>query len=184
MTTWTSTPSPIGELLLLADDDGRVTGCYVEAERGAPAPEDTWRRDPGPSRRAAEQLEAYFDGERTTFDLELAPSGTDFQLEVWQRLSEIPYGETVSYREIAEQVGRPHASRAVGQANGRNPISIIVPCHRVIAADGTLGGYGWGLPRKRWLLDLERKISCSGGPAADSPRAAAAGRVGGGPGRP
>jgi len=158
-TSWTVTPSPIGELLLLADDEGRVTGCYVDAERGAPETSAVWRRDPAPSREAAEQLEAYFEGERTTFDLPLAPHGTPFQLEVWRRLYEIPYAETVSYREIAEQVGRPDASRAVGQANGRNPISIIVPCHRVIAADGTLGGYGWGLPRKRWLLDHELRVA-------------------------
>jgi methylated-DNA-[protein]-cysteine S-methyltransferase len=158
-TSWTVTPSPIGELLLLADDEGHVTGCYVDAERGAPETSAAWRRDPGPSRLAAEQLDAYFEGERTSFDLPIAPSGTAFQLEVWRRLSEIPYAETVSYREIAEQVGRPDASRAVGQANGRNPISIIVPCHRVIAADGTLGGYGWGLPRKRWLLDHELRVA-------------------------
>jgi len=157
--TWTLTPSPLGELLLLADDEGRVTGLYVDAERGAPAPDGSWRRDPGPSREATEQLDAYFDGERTSFDLPLAPDGTAFQLEVWACLSAIPYAETVSYRDIAEQVGRPHASRAVGQANGRNPISIIVPCHRVIAADGTLGGYGWGLPRKRWLLDHEQRVA-------------------------
>ncbi|HVN52537.1 MAG TPA: methylated-DNA--[protein]-cysteine S-methyltransferase [Acidimicrobiales bacterium] len=182
MTTWMLTPSPIGELLLLADDDGRVTGCYVDAERGAPAPDPAWRHDAGPSRRAAEQLEAYFEGERTSFELDLAPAGTAFQLEVWARLSDIPYGETVSYRDIAEQVGRPQASRAVGQANGRNPISIIVPCHRVVAADGTLGGYGWGLPRKRWLLDHERKICCSGGPVADPSRPADARRAVGGPG--
>jgi methylated-DNA-[protein]-cysteine S-methyltransferase len=158
-TTWALTPSPIGELLLLADDEGRVTGLYVDHEAGAPAHEPHWRRNDDASRTAIDQLDAYFEGELTDFDLELAPHGTAFQLEVWERLSEIPYSETVSYREIAEQVGRPQASRAVGQANGHNPISIIVPCHRVIAADGTLGGYGWGLPRKQWLLDHEAKVS-------------------------
>jgi methylated-DNA-[protein]-cysteine S-methyltransferase len=158
-TTWGLTPSPIGELLLLADDEGRLTGLYVDGETGAPAHALHWRRDDGAFRPAIDQLDAYFAGELTTFDLDLAPHGTPFQLEVWRRLWEIPYSETVSYREIADQVGRPHASRAVGQANGHNPISIIVPCHRVIAADGTLGGYGWGLPRKQWLLDHEAKVA-------------------------
>jgi methylated-DNA-[protein]-cysteine S-methyltransferase len=161
--TWALTPSPIGELLLLADDEGRLTGLYVDGEAGAPVHDLHWRRDDGAFRPAMDQLDAYFEGERTTFDLDLAPHGTPFQLEVWRRLWEIPYAETVSYREIAEQVGRPQASRAVGQANGHNPISIIVPCHRVIAANGTLGGYGWGLPRKQWLLDHEAKVSGTAG---------------------
>ena len=115
-------PSPIGELLVLGDDQGRVTGLYVEGEPGA-------------------------------------PEGTAFQRQVWAALSEIPYAETLSYRDIAGELGRPQSSRAVGQANGRNPISVIVPCHRVIAADGTLGGYGWGLERKRWLLDHEARVA-------------------------
>jgi methylated-DNA-[protein]-cysteine S-methyltransferase len=154
-TCYSLTPSPIGELLVLADDDGAVTGCYVDAERGAPTAEAGWRRDDRTCASATSQLEAYFEGELEEFDLDLRPSGTPFQLEVWQALSAIPYAETLSYRDVAEEVGRPLASRAVGQANGRNPISIIVPCHRVIAADGTLGGYGWGLERKQWLLDHE-----------------------------
>ena len=157
--TWGLIPSPIGELLVLADDEGRLTGLYVDGEAGAPGHDLHWHRDDEAFRPVAVQLDAYFEGELTSFDVDLAPSGTPFQLEVWRRLWEIPYGETVSYREIAEQVARPHASRAVGQANGRNPISIVVPCHRVIAADGTLGGYGWGLPRKRWLLDHERRVA-------------------------
>ena len=161
-TIYATTPSPIGPLLLLADDGRRVTGLYVDAERGAPDHDPRWRRDDEALRPAIEQLDAYFEGELTTFDLELAPHGTPFQLEVWRRLSEIPYSETLSYRDIAEQVGRPQASRAVGQANGHNPISIVVPCHRVIATDGTLGGYGWGLPRKRWLLDHEAEVAGTG----------------------
>jgi len=152
-------PSPIGELLVLGDDQGRVTGLYVEGEPGAPAVESGWRHDPGASRPALDQLDAYFDGRLTDFDLELAPEGTAFQRQVWAALSEIPYAETLSYRDVAGELGRPRSSRAVGQANGRNPISVIVPCHRVIAADGTLGGYGWGLERKRWLLDHEARVA-------------------------
>ena len=103
-----------------------------------------------------EQLEAYFAGSRQTFDVPLALAGTDFQRRVWEGLLEIPYGHTMSYGELARRVGRPGASRAVGLANGRNPVAIIVPCHRVIGANGTLTGYGGGLDRKVWLLDHER----------------------------
>ncbi len=102
------------------------------------------------------QLEEYFAGERTSFDIPLAPEGAPFEREVWRALEEIPYGETVSYGEIARRVGQPTAARAVGTANGRNPIAVIVPCHRVIGADGSLTGYGGGLERKRLLLELER----------------------------
>ena len=102
------------------------------------------------------QLEEYFAGERTTFDVPLAPEGAPFEREVWRALEEIPYGETVSYGEIARRVGQPTAARAVGTANGRNPIAVIVPCHRVIGANGSLTGYGGGLERKRLLLELER----------------------------
>jgi methylated-DNA-[protein]-cysteine S-methyltransferase len=103
------------------------------------------------------QLNEYFEGKRRTFDLPLAPEGTPFQLSVWKALQTIPYGETRSYRDIAIQVGNPKAARAVGGANHHNPIAIIIPCHRVIAADGSLGGFGGGLPLKEFLLDLERK---------------------------
>jgi len=101
------------------------------------------------------QLEAYFTGELTEFDLPLAPRGSEFQLSVWNALLEIPYGETASYGEIAKNVGRPDAVRAVGATNGRNPIAVIIPCHRVIGSDGSLVGYGGGLDRKRLLLELE-----------------------------
>jgi methylated-DNA-[protein]-cysteine S-methyltransferase len=112
-------------------------------------------RDDGAFPQAVEQLEAYFAGELTAFDLALRLDGTDFERRVWDQLLAIPYGETLSYGEVARRLGQPTASRAVGLANGRNPIGIIVPCHRVIGADGTLTGYGGGLPRKRALLDLE-----------------------------
>jgi methylated-DNA-[protein]-cysteine S-methyltransferase len=106
--------------------------------------------------RAAEQLAEYFAGERRDFDLPLAPRGTSFQVAVWRALEQIPFGATCSYGELARVVGRPSASRAVGAANGQNPLAIILPCHRVIGANGDLTGYGGGLPLKRWLLDHER----------------------------
>ena len=145
--------SPIGPLLLIGD--GRaLTGLRMDA-----SPEPGWRREPGAFAVAREQLRAYFARERTEFDLPLAPHGTPFQLAVWQALTEIPYGETASYGEIAARLGRPSASRAVGAANGRNPIGVIVPCHRVIGSNGTLTGYGGGLERKRMLLELEAGVT-------------------------
>lgn len=110
-------------------------------------------------KEAVHQLQEYFAGERTVFDLPLAPSGTDFQRSVWDALCEIPYGETRSYKEIAEAIGNPKACRAVGMANNRNPISIVIPCHRVIGANGDLVGYGGGLDKKVWLLQLEKEQS-------------------------
>ena len=157
MNRYTVAPSPIGDLLVLVDDEDRLAGLYVDGEPGAPAFDPDWRADDAACRPVLDQLDAYFAGELTDFDLEVAPTGTPFQVEVWSALSAIPYGTTCSYREIADQVGRPQASRAVGQANGRNPISVVIPCHRVVAAGGGLGGYGWGLDRKRWLLDHEAR---------------------------
>jgi methylated-DNA-[protein]-cysteine S-methyltransferase len=147
--------SPLGELLLVGD--GRaLTGLYMLPQhRHAPSVGAGWRRDPAPFREAAGQLEAYFAGELTAFDLPLAPRGTAFQRDVWAALLEIPYGRTVTYSELAQAVGRPGAARAVGAANGRNPISIVVPCHRVVGAGGALTGYGGGVERKRMLLELE-----------------------------
>jgi methylated-DNA-[protein]-cysteine S-methyltransferase len=159
VTHYTVTPSPIGELLVLVDDDERLSGLYVDGEPGAPSVDPGWRADATACRPVVDQLDAYFGGELTAFELEVAPEGTPFQVEVWRALSTIPYGDTCSYAAVAEQVGRPSASRAVGQANGRNPISVVIPCHRVVAAGGGLGGYGWGLERKRWLLDHEARHS-------------------------
>ena len=115
-----------------------------------------------------EQLGRYFAGERDRFDLPLAPHGTAFQQRVWQALTEIPYGRTASYRELAERIGRPTAARALGMANGRNPISIVVPCQRVIGADGQLTGYAGGVDRKRFLLELERAAQAGAGSSAGS----------------
>jgi len=133
----------------------------MDAQRHAPEPASLGvPGDPGeqPFAAAASQLKSYFAGQLTEFDLPLAPAGTEFQRRVWAGLRTIPYGETVSYGELARQLGSPSASRAVGLANGRNPIAIVVPCHRVIGSDGSLTGYGGGLDRKRFLLALERDM--------------------------
>jgi methylated-DNA-[protein]-cysteine S-methyltransferase len=146
---WHTLDSPIGELLLVGD--GRALSRLEMSPRDLPS----GRRDPDAFRDVAAQLDAYFAGELTEFDVPLAPSGSGFQLRVWAELLAIPYGQTVSYGAVAAAIGRPDAVRAVGATNGRNPIAVIVPCHRVIGADGSLVGYGGGLPRKRLLLELE-----------------------------
>lgn len=142
--------SSIGDLLLTSDG-ARITGLHMAPFHVDPA----WSNDAAPLAAAVQQLEAYFAGELKDFELDLAPAGTPFQLKVWDGLRTIPYGETISYAELARRIGNPRAVRAVGRANGANPIAVIVPCHRVIAADGTLGGYGGGLGRKETLLALE-----------------------------
>ena len=148
-------PSPIGPLTLMARD-GYLTELVMQDQaHGTPVPR-TGRRDDTFFVDVARQLDEYFAGERTSFDLPLRLEGTAFQQAVWAQLQAIPYGETISYGELARRVGNPKASRAVGLANGRNPIAVIVPCHRVIAADGSLGGYGGGSERKTILLALER----------------------------
>lgn len=148
--------SPCGPLTLVARE-GELSGLYMTDQRHLPPLASFGPRAGLPAfDRAQEQLAAYFDGELTSFDLALYMFGTPFQKRVWAALCGIPYGETVTYGELAAAVGRPTASRAVGLANGKNPIGIIVPCHRVVGADGSLTGYGGGLARKQWLLDLER----------------------------
>jgi methylated-DNA-[protein]-cysteine S-methyltransferase len=149
--------SPIGPLTLVADG-GQLTGLYMDAQRHRPADQVLGRPgDPAqePFASAAVQLNAYFAGELTAFDLPLAPAGTDFQRRVWAALQTIPYGRTWSYGQLAREVGSVTASRAVGLANGKNPIALVIPCHRVIGSDGSLTGYGGGLDRKRFLLNLE-----------------------------
>jgi methylated-DNA-[protein]-cysteine S-methyltransferase len=157
-TVFDTMPSPVGALLLAADADG-LTGVYFEPHRWGPSADDVarWRRgDAGGAIAAARaQLAAYFARELTAFDLPLAPRGTPFQERVWRALREIPYGATLSYGELARRLGDPRATRAVGAANGRNPLSIVVPCHRVVGADGALTGFGGGIDRKRWLLTHE-----------------------------
>ena len=147
---WDTYASPIGPLTLHAGPRGLAGLAFP----GRAAPEGAVR-DPEALAPAATQLAEYFAGERHAFELELDLAGTPFQLEVWSRLREIPYGETTTYGEIAREIGRPDRARAVGAAVGRTPIPIIVPCHRVVGADGSLTGYGGGLPRKRALLELE-----------------------------
>ena len=147
--------SPIGRLLLTSDGTA-LTGLYMEPSRKAQST-DGWREDPtvAPLAAALRQLGEYFAGTRREFDLPLRMRGTEFQQRVWRELTVIPFGQTWSYGELAKRIDNPSASRAVGLANGRNPISIIVPCHRVIGADGSLTGYGGGLERKSWLLAHE-----------------------------
>ncbi len=150
--------SPVGQLILTSDGTS-LTRLLFHGD-----PDPAWSREACPVLdEAVSQLRAYFAGERTTFDLPLAPTGTPFQLLVWASLREIPYAQTISYGELARRVGQPTAARAVGLANGRNPISVVVPCHRVIGADGSLTGYGGGLDRKRTLLDLERRSAAPDG---------------------
>ena len=153
-------PSPLGRLTLLSDGHA-LTGVFMPSHKGGPLADPAWRRDRHVFSDAAAQLDAYFAGELQTFDVALAPAGTPFQQRVWAALREIPYGETRSYRDIAERIGAPKAVRAVGLANGRNPISVIVPCHRVVGANGSLTGYGGGLVNKQLLLDLERRVAGS-----------------------
>jgi methylated-DNA-[protein]-cysteine S-methyltransferase len=149
--------SPVGPLLIAGDEQTLTRILFPK--NGTPIkPEPGWRESAiGPVGEAIRQLKEYFAGKRRDFDLPLAPEGTAFQRSVWRQLQEIPYAETISYGELAKRVKNPKASRAVGSANGKNPIPIVIPCHRVIAADGKLGGFGGGLPTKVALLELETK---------------------------
>lgn len=159
--TTTTAPSPLGPLTLVAVD-GVLTGLYLDEHRHAPATGLHGERDPAAFAGVEVQLASYFAGTLTRFQVPLALVGTPFQQQVWAALRDIPYGETVSYGELAVRIGRPGACRAVGLANGRNPVSILVPCHRVVGADGGLTGYGGGLQRKAQLLALERQGVSSG----------------------
>jgi methylated-DNA-[protein]-cysteine S-methyltransferase len=153
-TYFTTVESPIGELLLVGDGDALQMLMMQDGPRPMGI-DPEWVRDPAALAPVAAQLAQYFAGERTAFDVPLDPTGTAFQLKVWRALRDIPFGETRSYGELAREIGQPTASRAVGLANGRNPISVVVPCHRVIGANGSLTGFGGGVERKRILLDLE-----------------------------
>jgi methylated-DNA-[protein]-cysteine S-methyltransferase len=148
--------SPVGPLLL-AGSNSALKLVSFSAGRHAKEVDPQWQEDPGAFEEVVGQLKAYFAGQRTSFELPLVLVGTDFQKEVWMALREIPYGETISYKELAESIGRPKAVRAVGAANGANPIPIIIPCHRVIGNDGSLTGFGGGLPLKKKLLELESR---------------------------
>lgn len=163
MRTHTVIDSVVGTLTLVAEE-GSIVGLYMDLQRHRPDDNALGEPDPRgrevePFKAAADQLDAYFAGELTRFDVPLAPRGSEFQQRVWAALQEIPYGRTESYGELAERIGSPGGARAVGLANGKNPIGIIIPCHRVVGADGSLTGYGGGLDRKKQLLDLELAVS-------------------------
>lgn len=146
--------TPVGQLLL-AGENNKLCHVGFPGGKGRISPHADWQLDESALPEVVTQLDEYFAGDRKSFSLSLVPSGTDFQRQVLQALQEIPYGETCSYADIASRIGRPAAVRAVGAANGRNPIPIIIPCHRVIGANGSLTGFGGGLDTKRFLLDLE-----------------------------
>jgi methylated-DNA-[protein]-cysteine S-methyltransferase len=153
--------TPIGKLLLAGDGE-KLTLLGFPTGSMARRHESDWKQDPAPFADVRQQLEQYFAGQRQQFDLPLAPQGTDFQQRVWGALQEIPFGETWSYGQLARHIGKPKASRAVGAANGLNPIPVIIPCHRVIGASGKLTGFGGGLETKRYLLDLESEVLAPG----------------------
>ena len=155
---YTTIDSPLGELLLVGDDVG-LTDLYRQTTRKSRSVDPAWARHDGHFAAACEQLEAYFAGELQEFDLPLNPRGSTLQLRVWAALRDIPYGETASYGDIARRIGWENGARAVGAINGQNPLPIIIPCHRVIGADGSLVGYGGGLPMKQFLLSLEASHS-------------------------
>ena len=155
MRTHTIVDSPVGPLTLV-DHDGNVAGLYMDAQRHRPDPALHGERDDDVLPELREQLDGYWSGELREFTVPVQLDGTDFQRRVWQALQTIPYGETWSYGKLAVEIGAAGASRAVGLANGRNPVGIVVPCHRVVGASGSLTGYGGGIERKRWLLDHER----------------------------
>jgi methylated-DNA-[protein]-cysteine S-methyltransferase len=151
-------PSPVGRLLLAMDGQG-LRHIHFETGRETLEPGEEWERGAGALHEARAQLKAYFAGKLTEFDLPLAPHGTEFQQRVWLELVRIPFGETTNYGEIARRLGDLQATRAVGAANGANPLPIVVPCHRVIGKSGSLVGFGGGLPVKRWLLEHEQRYS-------------------------
>jgi methylated-DNA-[protein]-cysteine S-methyltransferase len=153
---YTTFESPVGPLLLAGDSKALRRVSFQSSKRSA-APRPDWKLEKSPFAEVIRQLQAYFRGELKEFDLPLAMEGTEFQLRVWNALRAVPYGETISYAQLAERIGNPKAVRAVGLANGSNPIPIIVPCHRVIGSDGSLTGFGGGLSTKKRLLELENK---------------------------
>ena len=155
-TCFTIIDSPVGQLFVQGDGES-VTGLYLPQHKWWARPAPSWEETDAPFATVREQLAQYFAGERQQFDVPIKMAGTPFQQRVWQELIGIPFGMTITYGELALRVGNPAASRAVGAANGRNPISIIVPCHRVIGSTGKLTGYGGGVDKKQWLLEWERR---------------------------
>ena len=160
MQRYTQIPTPCGPLLLVINEQGLCHVDFCHSPNPVPV-EESWQLDEAALAPYAEQFNAYFAGRLQTFEVPLAARGTEFQQQVWQALTRIPYGQTRSYADIAETIGNPKAVRAVGAANGRNPLAIIVPCHRVIGRDGSLTGYAGGLAIKQWLLTHEQKLAKS-----------------------
>jgi len=161
VTYYTYVDTPVGTLMLVGCPDHGLRHVSFQCGKGALAPEPDWRPSKEPFRDVERQLIEYFRGRRTRFGLRLNPKGTPFQMSVWKALQQISYGETRSYGEIARAVGRPRAARAVGLANAKNPLPIVVPCHRVVGSTGALVGFGGGLPVKQALLDREREVSAA-----------------------
>lgn len=155
-TCYAEMESPLGRIFIQGDGR-RVTGLYLPSHKGWRGPDSALRRSDAGFSEVRGQLGEYFAGERRRFEVPLELAGTPFQRRVWQELQRIPYGETITYAELATRLGQPTAARAVGAANGRNPVSILVPCHRVIGVDGKLTGYAGGVDKKRWLLAWERE---------------------------
>jgi methylated-DNA-[protein]-cysteine S-methyltransferase len=151
---------PLGRLLLTADADA-LTGVHFEGGRDAIAPAPDWRLDDEalPLRRAREQLAEYCGGQRQAFDLPLRPKGTEFQQRVWAAIARVPFGQRITYRELAVRAGSPEGSRAAGLATGRNPIALVIPCHRIVGSNGSLTGFGGGLATKKSLLEFEAAVS-------------------------
>jgi methylated-DNA-[protein]-cysteine S-methyltransferase len=156
VTSYTTMKSPIGPLLLAGDERGLRLVHFVTGRRPK-SPDRDWIEDKSPFKEVIRQMQSYFEAKLTDFDVPLVLEGTEFQLQVWRNLRKIPYGETISYGQLAKRIGNPDAARAVGLANGSNPIPIIIPCHRVIGSNGSLTVFGGGLPVKKKLLALESK---------------------------
>jgi len=156
MTRFARIRTPLGTVIAIAAG-GALTGIHFEGGKHVPPVSAEWREDPyhEPLRRCAEQLADYFEGKRQCFDLPVAPKGTPFQQRVWREIAKVRYGETITYSQLAARAGAPGSARAAGAATGRNPLSILVPCHRIVATDGSLTGYAGGLARKEKLLELE-----------------------------
>ena len=152
-------PSPLGNVLLVANGDA-LCGVYFDEQKYLPSIDSAWQEDEDSAvlRAAHNQLDQYFAGSRKRFELPLGPNGTPFQRAVWNAIAQVPWGETLTYAELASRAGRPGSARAAGAATGRNPLSIIVPCHRIVGSDGSLTGYAGGLDRKQKLLALERPL--------------------------
>lgn len=151
--------SPVGPLTLVVNDHGVLSGLYFDDQTNRPSEAALGELDQAVAADAVQQLGEYFAGQRSTFDLQISLHGTEFQVQVWEALRNVPFGQSVSYSALAALLGHPHASRAVGAAVGRNPITIIVPCHRVVGSRGALTGYSGGIDRKRWLLDHEAAVA-------------------------